>query len=65
MSKTQDNSPETAPQAVEEKGASINPPAGKAPPRKGGGKGVWVGTAAGIGSAAIVAALLYANKKRT
>ncbi|WP_242127896.1 hypothetical protein [Sphingobium sp. Sx8-8] len=32
--------------------------------RRSAGKAVWMGTAVGIGSAAIVAALLYANKKR-
>ncbi|ANI78734.1 MULTISPECIES: hypothetical protein [Sphingobium] len=32
--------------------------------RKTAGRSVWMGTAVGIGSAAIVAALLYANKKR-
>ena len=32
--------------------------------RKSVGKGVWMGTAVGIGSAAIVAALLYTSKKR-
>lgn len=32
--------------------------------RKSAGKAAWMGTAVGIGSAAIVAALLYANKKR-
>lgn len=32
--------------------------------RKSAGRGVWMGTAVGIGSAAIVAALLYTNKKR-
>ncbi|HJT39493.1 MAG TPA: hypothetical protein VJ762_04070 [Sphingobium sp.] len=32
--------------------------------RKPAGRAVWMGTAVGIGSAAIVAALLYANKKR-
>jgi hypothetical protein len=31
--------------------------------RKSAGKAVWMGTAAGIGSAAIVAALLYAKKR--
>jgi len=31
---------------------------------KSASRGVWMGTAVGIGSAAIVAALLYANKKR-
>lgn len=33
--------------------------------RKTVGKSVWMGTAVGIGSAAIVAALLYTNKKRS
>ncbi|KEQ54035.1 hypothetical protein [Sphingobium chlorophenolicum] len=32
--------------------------------RKSASKAVWMGTAVGIGSAAIVAALLYTNKKR-
>ncbi|EQB31834.1 hypothetical protein [Sphingobium ummariense] len=32
--------------------------------KKSAGKTVWMGTAVGIGSAAIVAALLYANRKR-
>ena len=32
--------------------------------RKSASKGVLMGTAVGIGSAAIVAALLYANRKR-
>ncbi|MEO8724234.1 MAG: hypothetical protein ABI395_12100 [Sphingobium sp.] len=33
------------------------------PPASGGGKpGLWVGAAVGIGSAAIVAALLYSNR---
>ncbi|WP_081570418.1 hypothetical protein [Sphingobium herbicidovorans] len=32
--------------------------------RKTAGRSVWTGAAVGIGSAAIVAALLYANKKR-
>ncbi|WP_066521770.1 hypothetical protein [Sphingobium cloacae] len=63
MSKPEDHSPQTAPQPVEEKGASTNPP--KADAARKGGKGVWMGTAAGIGSAALVAALLYANKKRS
>lgn len=31
--------------------------------RKSAGKAVWMGTAVGIGSAAIVAALLYIRKK--
>lgn len=31
--------------------------------RKSAGKGVWMGTAVGIGSAAIVAALLYSRRK--
>lgn len=32
--------------------------------RKSASKAVWMGTAVGIGSAAIVAALLYTSKKR-
>lgn len=32
--------------------------------RKSAGKAVWMGTAVGIGSAAIVAALLYTSRKR-
>ena len=32
--------------------------------RKTASRSVWMGTAVGIGSAAIVAALLYANRKR-
>ncbi|CAM5308220.1 hypothetical protein [Sphingobium scionense] len=32
--------------------------------RKSAGKAAWMGTAVGIGSAAIVAALLYTSKKR-
>lgn len=32
--------------------------------RKTAGRSVWMGTAVGIGSAAIVAALLYTNRKR-
>lgn len=31
--------------------------------RKSAGKAIWMGTAVGIGSAAIVAALLYARKR--
>lgn len=31
--------------------------------RTSAGKGVWMGTAVGIGSAAIVAALLYSRRK--
>jgi hypothetical protein len=64
MSKIEDNPPENASQTVEEKGAPTHPPAGKTPPRKGG-KAAWTGAAVGIGSAAIVAALLYTNKKRS
>jgi hypothetical protein len=41
------------------------PPAAPAPsePRKGMSKTAWAGAAAGIGSAAIVAALLYTRKR--
>ncbi|SCW36125.1 hypothetical protein SAMN02927924_00184 [Sphingobium faniae] len=64
MSKPEDNSPEVAPRAVEETGASTNSAAAADAASRKGGKGVWMGTAVGIGSAALVAALLYANKKR-
>lgn len=43
------------------------PPASPATPstaRKSAGKAVWMGTAVGIGSAAIVAALLYTGRKK-
>ncbi|MGC4250893.1 MAG: hypothetical protein QM605_05330 [Sphingobium sp.] len=63
MSKPEDNLPETAPETIDEQGASTNPPTEEA--ARKGGKGVWMGTAVGIGSAALVAALLYANKKRS
>lgn len=68
MSKTEDSSPETGAAAVPE-----TPAADKAKDRnrvdlataaiKSAGKGVWAGAAVGIGSAAIVAALLYTRKK--
>ncbi|WP_340265269.1 hypothetical protein [Sphingobium mellinum] len=51
-------------------GDATTPPADTQPDdlataaRKSVGRGVWMGTAVGIGSAAIVAALLYTSKKR-
>jgi hypothetical protein len=39
-------------------------PAGNSPPPSSGSKTLWMGTAAGIGSAAIVAALLYARRQK-
>jgi hypothetical protein len=62
MSKTEDSAPATGATA-----APATPAAEKADlagaARKSAGKGVWMGTAVGIGSAAIVAALLYARRK--
>lgn len=68
MSKTEDSAPETGAAA-----ASETPAAEKAKDKtrvdlataaiKSAGKGVWAGAAVGIGSAAIVAALLYSRKK--
>ena len=60
MSKSKDQSSEPPVQAPPEAGASEDLAAAA---RKSAGKGVWMGTAVGIGSAAIVAALLYARKK--
>jgi hypothetical protein len=42
--------------------ASTPEPQLAAAARKSAGKAVWMGTAVGIGSAAIVAALLYSSK---
>ncbi|WP_336964715.1 hypothetical protein [Sphingobium aquiterrae] len=55
--------PESAPTATaaEEKAAPAPAGKGKAP-GKGNGK-IWMGTAVGIGSAAIVAALLYTKRR--
>ncbi|NWK97980.1 hypothetical protein DM806_20415 [Sphingobium lactosutens] len=62
MSKTEDSAPATgAPAAPATPAADKTDLASAA--RKSAGKGVWMGTAVGIGSAAIVAALLYARKK--
>ncbi|HEX7875250.1 MAG TPA: hypothetical protein VF489_01565 [Sphingobium sp.] len=60
MTKPTQDAPEPGAQNPEVGNPSSQTPAA----RKSGGKGVWVGTAVGVGSAAIVAALLYANKKR-
>ncbi len=63
MSKTEDSAPATGADA-----ASPATPANEkadlaVAARKSAVKGVWMGTSVGIGSAAIVAALLYARKK--
>ncbi|MDI1294611.1 MAG: hypothetical protein PSY12_01760 [bacterium] len=62
------NSDDTAPTAGAEpqapSTASVPAPDLATAARKSAGKAVWMGTAVGIGSAAIVAALLYTNKKR-
>ena len=70
MSKTENSAPDTgaetaAPATAQpsehpvEKGDLANAA------RKSASKAAWMGTAVGIGSAAIVAALLYTNKKRS
>ncbi|WHO40563.1 hypothetical protein PMI04_008205 [Sphingobium sp. AP49] len=61
MSKTDDSAPKGAePQAS----STETVPDLATAARKSASKGVWMGTAVGIGSAAIVAALLYTSKKR-
>ncbi|MEK7343588.1 MAG: hypothetical protein AABZ73_07175 [Pseudomonadota bacterium] len=69
MSKAKDMPPSPAATAEPDMpapDATANPP-GDTPladaARKSAGKGVWMGTAVGIGSAAIVAALLYYRRK--
>ncbi|MCP1468755.1 Asp/Glu/hydantoin racemase [Sphingobium sp. OAS761] len=60
MSKNKSSAPDGAPPS------SPEPSAGDTladAARTSAGKGVWMGAAVGIGSAAIVAALLYARKK--
>lgn len=51
--------------AAAPQGADASPPPAPetGPPTTRGKKAAWVGAAAGIGSAAIVAALLYARRK--
>jgi hypothetical protein len=66
MSKTKDSN--TAAQASSNEANACGTPPVSQPDlataaRKSAGKGVWTGAAVGIGSAAIVAALLYARKK--
>lgn len=69
MSKANDLPPSpaaTAEPATPTAAAAANPPGGTPladAARKSAGKGVWMGTAVGIGSAAIVAALLYSRRK--
>ena len=60
MTKPTDERPAVATQAPEDQPREDLASAA----RKPAGRSVWMGTAVGIGSAAIVAALLYANKKR-
>lgn len=54
------NSKAASPSSEAKKGASDA--AGKA--AGGSNKAIWMGTAVGIGSAAIVAALLYARRRK-
>ncbi len=58
MTKPNDTAPKDGAQPDDTKADDV--PAARKPTSKG----VWMGTAVGVGSAAIVAALLYANKKR-
>ena len=60
MTEPKDDAPENAAPAT----ATDPKPDLASAARKPTSKGVWMGTAVGVGSAAIVAALLYANKKR-
>lgn len=67
MSKPEDSAPPAGADAAAPAMPNAGTDAGKADlataARKSAGKGVWMGTAVGIGSAAIVAALLYTRKK--
>lgn len=55
--------PKSAPTATPADTKAVPAPAGAAKtPAKGNGK-IWMGTAVGIGSAAIVAALLYTKRR--
>ena len=59
------SSPDTTPRETDNplpENAALTPAAQKAP--QSGNKALWMGTAAGIGSAALVAALLYAKKRK-
>lgn len=62
MSKNDTQAPAAQEAAADPNAAPASPDLATAA-RKSAGKGVWMGTAVGIGSAAIVAALLYARKK--
>jgi hypothetical protein len=67
MSKTKDSKPQSVTPSSGADAADTQPeterPDLATAARKSAGKGVWTGAAVGIGSAAIVAALLYARKK--
>lgn len=65
MSKTDTSAPDT--DANTAAPATAQPEQGDlaSAARKSASKAAWMGTAVGIGSAAIVAALLYTNKKRS
>lgn len=62
MSKTEASTPESR---VEPTASSTSTQKGDlaTAARKSAGKSIWMGTAVGIGSAAIVAALLYTRKR--
>ncbi|MFZ2995145.1 hypothetical protein [Sphingobium sp.] len=67
MSKNDTNAPESGaqstPSAVAPSGSDAETTDLAMAGRKSVGKAVWTGAAVGIGSAAIVAALLYSRKK--
>ncbi|SER90854.1 hypothetical protein [Sphingobium sp. YR768] len=67
MSKPEDSAPpagaDAAAPATPDKAADAGKTDLASAARKSASKGVWMGTAVGIGSAAIVAALLYTRKK--
>lgn len=63
MSKTETNAPDTGADSAASATPAVKQDDLATAARKSASKGVWMGTAAGIGSAAIVAALLYARRK--
>jgi hypothetical protein len=63
MSKTEDSAPAAGVQDANPISSTADKADLAGAARTSAGKGIWMGTAVGIGSAAIVAALLYARKK--
>lgn len=62
MSKTKDEAPASGANLTQAP-ADDSPPNPASAPRKSNGR-AWMGTAVGIGSAAIVAALLYTGRNK-